>query len=429
MKLSHVKNSQFLRNVIKVASGTAGAQLVTLVFIPVITRLFSPEDYGLLGTFTALLTIVLPVAALTYPIAIVLPKENRQVVDIASLSFAIALVIFVILTSVLALFKDPLLIMLGVNSLGGLVFLIPAAMLFSAFHQTNQQWLIRNSRYGFIGKASIIQALIVNITKTLAGLVMPTGGSLIIITAVGHLIHGLIFVKGLSGELAAAFKQMINPSAYLDILRVAKKYADFPKFRAPQTMIHALSQGVPILMLGTYFGVSSVGFYAMSMSVISAPVGVIGKSINDVFYPKATRLFNEGKPIDVLLIKSSLMLLVLGLPPLALLFFWGEALFGWLFGIEWRTAGAYAAWMSLWMLCFLVTRPVISTIPVLGIQKWFLKNEILNLVLRVAIFYLACTTLSNPLDVVAAFSILNMLIYGYIYFFVYRACGRVKGDA
>lgn len=425
MNFSKLRNSEFIGNVLKIAGGSAGAQIITLAFTPIITRLFSPEDYGLLGAFTALLVIFIPVAALTYPIAIVLPKENSEAIKIASLSYLASLVVFVIFSVLLLLIQKPLLELFDLELLGNFVYLIPLIMLFSGFQQINQQLLIHNSNYGFIGKVSVLQALLINIGKTVAGISFPTGGGLIIITTVGHLLHGLMLAKEVKKELAYCFKKLASIENYKEIVCIAKKYVNFPKFRAPQTMVHALSQSIPILIFGAYFGVVELGLYVLSKSIIHAPVSLIGKSINDVFYPKAARMFNDGERIDLLLIKSTLTLLIIGLPPLAAMFIWGESLFGWVFGGEWRSGGIYASWLSLWMLSYLVTRPIISIIPIFEMQGWFFKNELINLVIRVAAFYFVCNYFNNPAGAIAIFSILNMLIYMYIFLYVYRNAFKI----
>src|SRR5690625_3723904 len=94
--IQRLLNSRFVRNVALVATGTAGAQAITMAFSPVITRLYGPDAFGMLGTFTATLAVVTPIAALTYPIAIVLPKKDDDARAIAKLSFLLALCISVV---------------------------------------------------------------------------------------------------------------------------------------------------------------------------------------------------------------------------------------------------------------------------------------------------------------------------------------------
>lgn len=84
-------NSRFARNVALVVIGTAGAQAITMIFSPELTCLYGPESFGLLGTFTAILVVVTPIAALAYPIAIVLPQRDDDASSIAKLSLLLAL--------------------------------------------------------------------------------------------------------------------------------------------------------------------------------------------------------------------------------------------------------------------------------------------------------------------------------------------------
>ena len=72
-----IMKKKFIRNVVLVVTGTASAQLVTMLLSPIITRLYGPEAYGHMGVFLAIVGVIAPVAALTYPIAIVLPKKEK----------------------------------------------------------------------------------------------------------------------------------------------------------------------------------------------------------------------------------------------------------------------------------------------------------------------------------------------------------------
>src|SRR5690625_2931605 len=140
-------NSRFARNVALVATGTAGAQAITMAFSPVITRLYGPEAFGLLGTFAATLAIVTPIAALTYPIAIVLPKKDDDARGIAKLSLLLAF--FISLTvAVILLFGDQAIArLLNLQSIAPYLLLIPLAMFLNSLQQIMQQWLIRKKQF------------------------------------------------------------------------------------------------------------------------------------------------------------------------------------------------------------------------------------------------------------------------------------------
>ena len=121
-KLLKYKNSRFFRSVIVVASGTAMAQLITMAFSPVITRLYGPEAFGVLGTFVAFTHILSPLAGLTYPAAIVLPKEDSEAECLVRLSrnisFFIAIAILILL-----LFQNNFIIdILNLEGIGNFIY-------------------------------------------------------------------------------------------------------------------------------------------------------------------------------------------------------------------------------------------------------------------------------------------------------------------
>src|SRR5690606_33157336 len=68
--------SPLLRNILAVGSGTAAGQIVTFAFAPLITRIYSPETFGLQGVFLSLVSILSPVVALRYPMAIVVADDD-----------------------------------------------------------------------------------------------------------------------------------------------------------------------------------------------------------------------------------------------------------------------------------------------------------------------------------------------------------------
>ena len=95
-RISGILKKPFVRNVTIVASGTAAAQAITMAFSPLITRIYGAEAFGLLGVFNALVSVVTPIAALTYPIAIVLPQEDTEAKGLVKLSSVIAFGVFII---------------------------------------------------------------------------------------------------------------------------------------------------------------------------------------------------------------------------------------------------------------------------------------------------------------------------------------------
>ena len=133
--LIELSRRPFVRNVLAVVTGTATAQAITIAFAPVITRLYGPESFGQLGAFMALLNVLAPIAALTYPIAIVLPKKDEDALAIAKLSVLLALSVTVLVALALFFSAEQLAGSLGLQAIADFLMLIPVAMFFAACMQ------------------------------------------------------------------------------------------------------------------------------------------------------------------------------------------------------------------------------------------------------------------------------------------------------
>ena len=405
-----VWHSRFARNVAIVASGTAGAQAITIAFAPIITRLYGPEAFGLLGTFMAILIIAAPIAALTYPIAIVLPKDDRDAMGLVRLSIILSFGM-VLLASVLILMGgDWLTTTLGAESVAGYLLLIPVAMLFGAWLQIVHQWLIRKKQFGVIARSAVAHALIVNSAKSGIGWLHPVGAVLIVLATLGNALHAaLLFIGARKRYQAEPDKSEVGPGATLKAL--AYRHRDFPLYRAPQHFINAASQSLPILMLAAFFGPAAAGFYTLGKMVMGLPSTLIGSAVNDVFYPKITEAAHNGENLPRQIVQATGTLLVIGIVPFGLVVLFGPWLFGLVFGDDWTMAGEYARWLALFFLFNFINKPSVAVVPVLGIQRGLLVYELFSTGTKALGLVAGFYWFGSDLWAVALFSIIGVLAY------------------
>lgn len=416
---------RFVRNVIVVAMGTAGAQAIGMAFAPIITRIYGPEAFGLAGSFAAILSIVTPAAALTYPIAIVLPKSDHDALGLAKLSAVIAILLAVICALVFLGFGDSIAGFLGLKDIAHLLLLIPLAMLFSAYMQIMQQWLIRKKQFKITARAAVIQALALNSAKAGTGWFYPAGAVLILLTTFGHALHGLILWAGIRrAESAKPDTAPVDSPA--KIFDLAKNHRDFPLFRAPQVIINAFSQSLPILLLASFFGPSAAGFYTLGRTVMGIPSSLIGKSVGDVLYPRITEAIHNKENIHRLLSKATWLLAGVGLLPFALVVIFGPWLFMFVFGDEWVIAGEYARWLAVWLYFSFLKRPSVVALVTLGLQDFFLVYEIASVAPRVAALYVGFSVFNDDVLAVIYFSLTGMVLD---IFLVWYILGKSRGTA
>ncbi|MBY6192907.1 lipopolysaccharide biosynthesis protein [Marinobacter hydrocarbonoclasticus] len=388
-----------------------------MAFAPVITRLYGPEAFGLLGTFLAALAIVMPVAALTYPIAIVLPKADRDAHTLAKFSACLAASLAALILLVLWAFGEVILAALGLQPLVDYMWLIPFAMVCAAGQQIFEQLLIRRKAFKSIARVAVAQSLTLNSAKTGLGAWYPAGATLIVLATAGQALYACFLWLGFRAALPAGHQVPEPPEpSRLSMWELAALYRDFPLFRAPQVMINALSQGLPVLMLASFSGPAAAGFYSLAKTVLGAPVLLISKSVGDVFYPKIAEAAQRKEPVWPLLRKATLALAGVGVFPFALVVAFGPWLFGLVFGSEWIAAGEYARWLALWLYFGFLNRPSVVAIQTLGFQKFFLMYEVVSVVLRIASLFLGFWVYESDLLAVIFFSItgvfLNCLLIG-----------------
>jgi len=263
-----------------------------MTFAPLITRMYGPEAFGVSGIFMVVLAVLTPIAALTYPIAIVLPKSDADAKNLAKRSAGLAVAVAFITAVVLLIGGDWIAQALSLEAIAGFFLLIPLAMLFAAFQQILTQWLIRKKQFRVTARVAIIQALAVNSAKAGVGWFHPLGAALVVIAVVGQAFHSFLLWSGMRDRETAHPRQEEATGSLKDM---AKRHRDFPLYRAPQIFINAVSQSLPVLMLAAFFGPAAAGFHTIARMVMGVPTVLVGKAVSDVFYPRITEAARNGE--------------------------------------------------------------------------------------------------------------------------------------
>jgi O-antigen/teichoic acid export membrane protein len=402
--------SHFARNVAIVTSGTAGAQAITMAFAPLITRLYGPEAFGLMGTFMAITAIVIPLAALTYPTAIVLPRSDRDALGLARLSVILSVAMAMLVAGLLMFGGDWLAATLGAESVASYLLLIPVFMLFGAWLQIVHQWLIRKKEFGVVARSAVAYSLIVNSAKSGIGWFHPVGAVLIVLATLGQALHAGLLLIGARRRYSRVTNGTDEGLPSASLRQLAYRHRDFPLYRAPQSFINAASKSMPVLILAAFFGPAAAGFYTLAKMVMGLPTILIGKAVNDVFYPRITEAAHNGENLPRYILQTTGVMLAIGMVPFGLVILFGPALFSFVFGNEWAVAGEYARWLSFWLLAAFISRPSIATIPVLSLQKQFLIYEIVSVAVRTLSLILGVLIFQSDVVAVALFSLSGLIL-------------------
>ncbi|WP_422123944.1 lipopolysaccharide biosynthesis protein [Planococcus sp. X10-3] len=409
----------FLRNVLMIASGTAMAQIIGIIFSPIITRIYGPVAYGILGVFVSLTAIVSVIVSLTYPMAIVLPKEDKEARGLVKLSIIIGFAISIISFIILFLFGENILKVIGMEVLQPYVMLIPLFLIFSSLLQIVEQWIIRKKYFKLKANATVIQAFLLNSIKVIFGIFLPTATVLIFVTVGGQLLSVILLTIGLKIFIFnKKSTQKKESEKKVSLWYLAKLYSDFPKYRSPEMFINGITQSLPVLMLTSFFGPASAGFYILGQRMLSMPAQLIGKAVGDVFYPRIVEGSYKKENITSLVIKATAALAVIGVLPFGMVIIWGPWLFSTVFGPNWVVAGEYARWIAVWSYFVFVNSPSIRTLPVISEQKFQLIFTNISLVIRIGMLFVGAYVIGNDTLAIALYSlagaVLNIILISLI---------------
>jgi len=403
--------------VLKIFSGTVVAQAISIILYPVITRLYGPEDFGIYGLFTTYLTILIPIAALSYPSAIVLPKFNQDVKYLSIVSFYLGfgVSIFIILGLVIFKYFGSLL------EISSIFFLLPLAVFFGNLGRIFRELLIRKALFGQIALITVIYSLSLGLFKVLFGFISPNANTLILISTLGYGFVAIASAYYVFKKNTKLFLSIVCSKVKIEeyFSKIIKEYSDFAIFKTPYLALLYVSQGLPVIILTYFFSAIEAGFYTLCLLVLKKPSDLIGKSIDDVFYSKLAKTKNDNDNSFALIKKLTLILLLVGIVPYLTVYIFGTYLFEFVFGSNWSVAGEYASWLAIFMFFNLICRPANRAVSVFRIQKSLLIYQIILTTFSTIGLFIGFQAGSDILAV-KYYSLLNSLItviYIFIVFF------------
>lgn len=394
-------------------SSTALSQLLTLAVLPVLARQLGPAEMGYWGSFIAVFSVLAPVAALTFPQAIVLADSDRKAKVLSQLSLICALstALFIVLVFAVGTSLFPALLPSYLTLLP--VILLASAIVSAVAVQLVQQWLLRQQQFSQLAKTDLYQAILLNLSKLAIVLFWPVAVALMLLQAVMPFCQ-FIWLRGWrlfdtrveTESTAVSAKPHSQQYNFRSLLR---EFRDFPLFQSPQQLLNAAAQALPVFILAPAFGLVSVGYYTLAKTVLLAPAAWVNKAIADFLYPAFSTLQRRQLALRPLFVRSTLWLAVFGLVPVSLLFCFAPWLFSLFFGEQWLPAAEIAQWLCPWLYCFLVNPPAVKLLMVLRLQSASLVLNAVTLCFRAAVLWYGAMYLHDLQLAILAFSLVGVM--------------------
>lgn len=402
--------SSFGNDVFKLVSGTTFAQALLIFAAPVLTRLYSPEAFGVLAVFTSITTILGVIACLRYELAITLPEKDEEAANILGLCLLLAICIFLLTCFAVWSGGDLVGSLLNAPELTSWLWLIPPTVLLAGIFLAFNYWNTRTRHFGRLSVARIIQSAGAVASQISLGLVgRASGGALIVSGVIGQMFA----VIALGVQLFRDDKEVIRESVRLQrIVAAAKRYRKFPLYDTWSALLNSVSWQLPAFLLSAFFSPAVVGYYSLGFRILQLPMSLVGSAIAQVFYPRAAEAHKNGT-LPFLVETTFQRLVLIGLFPMLTLTLIGRDLYTILFGVEWVEAGIYTQLLSIWAFVWFISSPLSTLFSVLEKQEHMLHWNLANFAIRFLSLWIG-GILQEPRISIFLFASTGILVYGYI---------------
>jgi len=410
----------FLRNFAVLGSGTLLAQAIPVLVSPVLTRIYSPEDFAMLALFTALVGTFTPIVCGKYEVALVTPKKRIYAEHLLGIAVYCAFAISIFLAVVFVIGGKSILAFLNAERLGIWIFSVPAALLFTGLFTAGNYWANRNKEYRLMSTARVIRAVLAALTGILSGLA-------------GAAFAGLLagFFAGLLAATLFIFCQdrsLLNHRIWRwsrEKKMVLSRYRSYPLYNATSGLMDGITLSLPVFFISRYFPEAVVGYYALVFRVASAPIGFISASVSQINLKKVVDIVNSGQsPVKYLLTVAALLASIVSLPAMIIIV-WGPGLFAILFGKQWAQSGEYAR-ILMPAICVQFTASTLSS--TMGATN----NNRLGAIWKILAFISTGTMLllvapqGDVWVILYALTILNMILYTFYFIMILYAAHKPR---
>jgi O-antigen/teichoic acid export membrane protein len=356
----------FFKHVVTLLVGNGIAQAIPILASLLLARVYAPADMGVYALYLLLPTNLSVLATGRYDLAIVLPKDDEDALNLLALSTSISLAFAALALVIVVAFRAWLSTWLHQPAAFELLLLVPASVFLTGWVQGAFAWLNRKQAYRFVSIAKVSQST-VSVFVTLG------------LGYLGFRLAGLV-IGSLAGQVASAVATLVyfrmhraatqfQAVGWSSIRRNARTYEAFPKVNSFHVLLDVLQTNILTIGIGRGFGQVALGYYSFTTKVLKTPLGLIGSAVGQVFYQRASETSHENGDLRALMRGVVRQLSVIGVPMCVVLVAFGPPLFGLAFGADWRTAGVYAQILAPWLALNFVASPISIVYVIMGRQK------------------------------------------------------------
>ena len=374
--------SEFSRNVLTLMTGTTIAQAIPIAISPILTRIYSPEDFGMFALYMSVASILSVVATGRYELAIMLPKKDEDAVNIVALSIVISFVVSFISLLIVFSFNAQITSFLGNPDISSWLYFIPLTVLLTGIYQSFNYWSNRKKQYKRLATSRVVQSGTTASSNLLFGFAGFGSGGLIGSTILGQGIATALLSRLVLREDIGK----ITLIRRLKIFALMKKYKKLPLFNLTNAVIDGVRLSGISILIAKFFSTSILGQFSLAWKMVQTPMSLIGSSLSQVFFQKVSSV--DKADLYVLVKQFIKKAILVSLPMFLVIYFFAEDIFMVIFGEDWRIAGKAASVMTPWLFLNFITSPLSTLFIVLNKQDIMLLFACFYMLIPLSLLYL-----------------------------------------
>ncbi|SFB95883.1 lipopolysaccharide biosynthesis protein [Pseudoalteromonas denitrificans] len=372
-------STSFIKNTSKLLAGNAIGQLIGIIAIPIITRLYSVEVYGEFSSLLAISLILATLSTLSLHLAILIPKSEAEASKIFKLSLSLTYIFCLFISIVLYFFNEQVVSLLNIKSNSLIVYSIPVLVLLQSLYVTITYLGVRVKVFGQVSTSKVIEGISdrgIAILSGFSGFVFV--GNLILARVASSVLAIMYLLPTL--KRFQGYKKTAISNGF-----IVTKYKRYLQYNTPSMLLINSMLQLPVIIIAAYFSSVAAGLFAIANRLVNIPVTALGSAISKTFMQKiAEDKANDDmgkikKNTDVFFTILVAFLLI----PFSVLAVIGDSFFVIALGEKWADAGVLASFLSYFAMTTLLVQAFGGLFDVMNKQYIRLIFHVVNFIVRI----------------------------------------------
>jgi teichuronic acid exporter len=399
--------SSYWRDVAWQLSGTSLAQLVGIAGLPVLTRLYTPEDFAVQSLFLQVVNYGTALVTWRYEYFVQLPKLDDDVRALNRLVLVLGCITLLVFTPLFWIFRNTLAAPLGNSEVATWLFLVPLSAVLFSWAVAAQHNAQRFADFRTSGLSELAGKLAYVSTGIGGALIHPGAFGLIITTAVAAIGKlGFVLLRR-PARGRAPLRSDIDA-----VRRVKSLYGRLATATVVSHLLSTSALAIPQVAIARLYGADVLGQIALVLATIFLPSAFLGTAIGQVYYQRAAKQWADGSAFSTLWRDMAQKLLMIGVPVFAIVALLSEVAYPFVFGDQWRLAGEFATWMSIASFASFVSSPMDRTCLIVGAASYSILWSVYRVVSTVVMIWLASALDFSASSFVIAYAAQLCVQYG-----------------